>query len=179
MTNTIRNNQLSYNSIYVACLASYNNGILHGTWINLDGLEESDVWQEIDKILDSSPELGAEEWFVADYELEGDIDFGEYPCIAEIIKYVELIEEYDADLFSKIYNYGYSFDETIQKLENDFIGIYDSLEDYAMETVDLSAVPEHLHYYFDFDALAKDAENSGDITSFELRNGDIAVFIGS
>ena len=44
------------------------------------------------------------------------------------------IEEYDADLFSKIYNYGYSFDETIQKLENDFID-HQVIELYVVELV--------------------------------------------
>ena len=42
--------------IYVACLASYNSGRLHGTWIDLDGKEESEVWNEINDMLARSPE---------------------------------------------------------------------------------------------------------------------------
>jgi len=41
--------------IYVACLAAYNDGRLHGNWIDLDGLDAEDIGKEIDKILRTSP----------------------------------------------------------------------------------------------------------------------------
>lgn len=41
--------------IYVADLAAYNAGRLHGVWIDLEGKEESDVWQEINDMLAKSP----------------------------------------------------------------------------------------------------------------------------
>jgi antirestriction protein len=38
--------------IYVACLASYNNGVLHGTWIDVAYLDEDDLYKEVrDKVL--------------------------------------------------------------------------------------------------------------------------------
>ncbi|GAA0687580.1 antirestriction protein ArdA [Dyella marensis] len=40
--------------IYVACLASYNNGVLHGRWIDLAGLDVADVQSEIDEMLRES-----------------------------------------------------------------------------------------------------------------------------
>lgn len=40
--------------IYVACLASYNNGVLHGEWIDLDGQDTDDVQAEIAKMLRAS-----------------------------------------------------------------------------------------------------------------------------
>lgn len=40
--------------IYVACLASYNSGVLHGTWIDLDGKDADDVQQEINQMLRES-----------------------------------------------------------------------------------------------------------------------------
>lgn len=40
--------------IYVACLASYNNGVLHGRWIDLDGLDVDDVQNEIAEMLRES-----------------------------------------------------------------------------------------------------------------------------
>jgi antirestriction protein len=37
--------------IYVACLASYNNGVLHGTWIETEGMDADDLYAEIrDKV---------------------------------------------------------------------------------------------------------------------------------
>ncbi|QDS19378.1 antirestriction protein ArdA [Xanthomonas citri] len=41
--------------IYVACLASYNNGVLHGRWIDLDGMDADDVQAEIAEMLRESP----------------------------------------------------------------------------------------------------------------------------
>lgn len=41
--------------IYVACLASYNNGVLHGEWIDLEGRDADDVRGEIARILRASP----------------------------------------------------------------------------------------------------------------------------
>lgn len=42
--------------IYVACLAAYNSGRLHGEWIDCDGKDESDIWNEINAMLAQSPE---------------------------------------------------------------------------------------------------------------------------
>ena len=40
--------------IYVASLSDYNNGHLHGAWIDLDGLDEIEVQDEINGILRTS-----------------------------------------------------------------------------------------------------------------------------
>ena len=49
--------------IYAACLAAYNNGKLHGTWIELDEETTLESLQaEISLMLAASPEPGAEEW---------------------------------------------------------------------------------------------------------------------
>lgn len=38
--------------IYVACLASYNNGVLHGTWIDTEYLDADDLFKTVqDKVL--------------------------------------------------------------------------------------------------------------------------------
>ncbi|MGO1069471.1 antirestriction protein ArdA [Lysobacter sp. CA199] len=42
-------------SIYVACLASYNAGILHGDWIDLEILDAEEAREEIARILRESP----------------------------------------------------------------------------------------------------------------------------
>ena len=57
--------------IYVACLAAYNNGELHGAWIDAD--QDADaIREEIAVILTTSPEPNAEEWAIHDYEGFGD-----------------------------------------------------------------------------------------------------------
>jgi Antirestriction protein (ArdA) len=46
--------------IYVADLAAYNEGFLHGVWIDATS-EVSDTQDEINKLLASSPVMGAED----------------------------------------------------------------------------------------------------------------------
>lgn len=40
--------------IYVACLSAYNNGFLHGEWIDCDQDAEV-IWAEIKEMLKASP----------------------------------------------------------------------------------------------------------------------------
>jgi len=39
--------------IYVACLAAYNNGHLHGEWINVT--DEASIWEAVQAMLFASP----------------------------------------------------------------------------------------------------------------------------
>lgn len=47
------NNETQYR-IYVACLASYNNGVLHGEWIDCDDMTAASLQHEVNKILQTS-----------------------------------------------------------------------------------------------------------------------------
>jgi len=63
--------------IYVACLAAYNNGQLHGTWIEVT--DEDTIWQAVQAMLAASPiEKDAEEWAIHDYEGFEGAEVGEY-----------------------------------------------------------------------------------------------------
>ncbi|MEO5867232.1 MAG: antirestriction protein ArdA [Sphingomonas sp.] len=41
--------------IYVACLASYNSGVLHGAWIDCDGKDGDEISAEVATMLRTSP----------------------------------------------------------------------------------------------------------------------------
>ena len=69
--------------IYVACLASYNNGRLHGKWIAADQPLE-DMASEVRSMLAKSPEPEAEEWAIHDYEGFGSLRLGENERLARI-----------------------------------------------------------------------------------------------
>jgi antirestriction protein len=58
--------------IYVACLAAYNNGCLHGEWINANQDADS-LHEEVKKILSASPIPRAEEFAIHDFENFGDV----------------------------------------------------------------------------------------------------------
>ncbi|PHR60967.1 MAG: hypothetical protein COA43_04810 [Robiginitomaculum sp.] len=49
--------------IYVACLASYNSGVLHGRWIDATQ-GENHIWSLVKSMLAASPEENAEEWAI-------------------------------------------------------------------------------------------------------------------
>ncbi|HBL92812.1 MAG TPA: hypothetical protein DD375_04790, partial [Hyphomonas sp.] len=48
--------------VYVACLAAYNNGRLHGAWIN--ATEPDEIMEHVRAMLAASPEPDAEEWAI-------------------------------------------------------------------------------------------------------------------
>jgi antirestriction protein len=54
--------------IYVACLSAYNNGHLHGWWIDADQ-EPDALWLDIEEMLADSPMDDAEEWAIHDSKI--------------------------------------------------------------------------------------------------------------
>ncbi len=79
--------------IYVADLAAYNNGKLHGVWIDAcDELE--DIQEQINQMLASSLEGFAEEYAIHDYEGFGGYALGEYEGIEAAHEIACFIDEY-------------------------------------------------------------------------------------
>ena len=159
--------------IYIACLASYNNGILYGKWIDATQ-DVSDLENEIQEILAQSPEPNAEEWAIHDYSDFDDIRLSEYEDLENISAIATNIEEH-GELFIKLYKDTNNTSDALDMLENRYIGTYDSVIDYLEETTELSEVPEHLRYYIDFELMARDIELGGEITTFRI-NCEIAIF---
>lgn len=81
--------------IYVACLASYNAGYLHGAWI--DATEEPWViWESVRAMLAASPVADAEEWAIHDYEGFGDVRIAEYDGFERVSALASFIGEHGA-----------------------------------------------------------------------------------
>jgi antirestriction protein len=79
-------------SIYVASLADYNCGILHGVWITLDDtIELDDVSLQVDAMLKESPAVSrelcclAEEYAIHDYEGFEGYEVREFTPLAEVV----------------------------------------------------------------------------------------------
>ena len=83
--------ELTNPRIYVACLAAYNEGILHGQWIDASS-DESEMQEAVDAMLAASPIAGAEEWAIHDYEGFGYMS--EYEDLDHIAERVEVWEEF-------------------------------------------------------------------------------------
>ena len=82
--------------IYVACLASYNNGDLFGRWIDLTTLcDGDDLKEQIAEVLESSPAPGAEEYAVHDSEGLPSWLRSEWPDLNVLMEYVTTWDSVD------------------------------------------------------------------------------------
>ena len=166
--------------IYVADLAAYNNGNLHGKWIDAAQSPE-EIQAEIDEILASSPEPFAEEWAIHDYEGFGDLKLGEYETIADVSRVAELLEEYGEVFAGVVSNFGglSDLDAAEEAMKENYQGAHKSLDDwayeFAMETVGEAGLGPYASY-IDWERVGHDAELSGDIFTIETDDGQVHVF---
>lgn len=143
-------------SIYVACLASYNNAILHGVWIDATQSED-EIMEEIWEMLDNSSEANAEEYAIHDYVGFGSIKIHEYESICNIVEYASFIGEHGE--LGLVLLSDYSIDDAQTMLEEHYQGCYDSEVDFARQLFDecyVHQVPGNLSCYFDYEAFARD-----------------------
>lgn len=167
--------------VYVACLAAYNSGKLHGTWIDADQ-DADDIRREIAVMLNESPEPEAEEWAIHDFENFGGLRLSEGEDIGQLAELAELIAEH-GDVFAKLVDHvgGLQYLEHAKTLmEEEYTGAHDSLEDFAYELLEgtgqLESVPENLRPYFDCEKFARDLELGGDVFTIDGKNGQVHVF---
>ena len=163
--------------IYVADLAAYNNGVLHGVWI--DATEElAVIWEQINAMLKVSPvEEEAEEYAIHDYEGFGSYSVGEYSGIEELHEIACFIDEYPEIGSDVLANFGDDLEQARKSLEENYCGCHKSIADYAQDiTESTSEVPKHLEFYVDYDRMGRDMEMSGDIFTIETAHDEVHVF---
>ena len=173
--------------IYVASLSDYNDGRLHGAWIDADG-EPDDLDEQVQAMLARSPMRseagGAEEWAIHDYEGFGPLRLGEYEDIATISTIGQGIAEHGPAFAHWAAISGTSDRDELARFDDVYLGHWESVAAYAEELLeDLGiddllerAIPEHLQAYVhvDVEGFARDLEYSGDLSSSE---GDDGVYL--
>jgi antirestriction protein len=147
--------------IYVADLAAYNAGKLHGVWIDLEGKDKDDIWKEINEMLSDSPASDAEEWAVHDHEGFGKYDLDEYPDLDDLVQLVSLAEEHGEIVLDYIEAVGFKdLRDAGESFEESYAGEWDTEEEFAEnlfeDTGDLEKVPEFLRYHIDWEGVARD-----------------------
>lgn len=161
--------------VYVACLASYNNGKLHGAWLDVDDLDS--LRAGIQTMLFESPEPGAEEWAIHDSEGLGRVS--ESASLEELVERAEFLRE-NGDVGAAAYEYLGDLDQAKEAIDN-YCGDFESLEDWAVEfaqdTGMLDRIPEDLRAYFDFEGWAHDQELNGAVWTIDAPSG-VYVFGG-
>ena len=161
--------------IYVACLAAYNSGHLHGKWIDAS-LGEAHIEEQTQAMLKASPIEEAEEWAIHDYEGFEGASLSEYASFEHVAALAEFIEEHEKLGGKLIEHYGGNLKDAKTALEH-YHGEHESLEDYARSlTEDTSEIPENLALYIDYAKMGRDWEMSGDIFTIETAHNETHIF---
>ncbi|MGU2656202.1 antirestriction protein ArdA [Pseudomonas aeruginosa] len=164
--------------IYVADLAAYNAGYLHGVWIdatqNID-----DIQDQITAMLAESPVDDAEEYAIHDYEGFDGYHLSEYAGIHsahDIACFIADYPDFGGALLANLHD----LDEARCMAEEHYVGCHASLADYAQElTEQTTTMPQHLAYYIDYQSMARDMELGGDVFTLETAPGTVHVFLRS
>lgn len=176
MENSTKQNNANI-QIYIACLTAYNNGFLHGEWVDVSqGIDH--VRERIKFILLDSPmnEEGdpCEEWAIHDFEGFGNYKVNEYHDLEELCQVAEFLKEceekdFPSDVASWLID-DFGINGAIEKMEDDFIGEFDSATDFAYHYVDetglLSDACKTISMYFDYEAFGRDLDMNGEVMSF-------------
>jgi len=158
--------------VYVACLASYNAGILHGEWI--DATDADELREAIQNMLERSPEPDAEEWAIHDFDFHG-VHIDEYADLDRVAEIGALIEEHGAAFAAYADNVGIDH-ATADGFQDAFCGEWDSERAYAEELFDeCHEIPDDLANYIDYEAFARDLF-MGDNYSLVDSDGQLHVF---
>jgi len=126
--------------VYVACLGCYNEGRLHGSWVDADALQERwDYAEEHDRQdrvghFNKCSRPFHDEWAIHDYD--GVPNLGEHPDISYLIKVMRCIEEH-GDPFFVWFNLDphnkSHHDDLSEAFQNAYCGKWDSGEAFAAE----------------------------------------------
>ncbi len=168
--------------IYVASLADYNAGRLHGKWFDLDDFADAEELYDAvkEQVLDTSKELVAEEWAIHDYEGFGSITISEYESFDTVIELAQAIEEHGGAYAAYVDHVGAHY-ATVEDFEERQAGHWDSEKDFAYDYVEstgmLDNVGDSIQMYFDYDSFARDLF-MGDYSSVDDPEGGIYVFRG-
>lgn len=160
---------------YAADLAAYNNGQLHGVWIEATS-DVEDMQEKVGAMLAASPVGDAEEWLVHDYddELKAISHLGETSDLQEIADIMEAVEDIENDYDDAILHILVAWvqeqtNPTNWKstLDDAFAGEWNDPEDYAADLCENSGyiekMPESLRGYVDYKAMARDMALGGEI----------------
>lgn len=164
--------------IYVACLAAYNNGYLHGAWIDA-AQEPWSIYDEVKEMLAASPITGAEEWAIHDFEGFGGVRIEEYAGFDHVSALASFIAEHGEVGAALLDYYSGDLDEAQQAITDRYRGEHSSLADYVQElTEESTTIPQPLRYYIDYQAMARDAELNGELFGITTAHDVVHVFAG-
>jgi len=176
--------------IWVASLADYNNGTLHGTWLDADR-DEAELETAIAGMLAASPltaQTGepAEEWAIFDSDGFGRLQIDEH----ENLRWISLVGKGIAahGLAFAAYADVVHAEELLASFDQNYLGHYDDLHAYIEQLVnDLGydrildeKLPPSIRPYvkIDLTATANDLLLGGDLQAIPAPGGGVWIFRG-
>jgi antirestriction protein len=132
-------------AVYIACLAAYNSGTLHGYWVDLEEASTvEDIRECIAYTLATSPALGAEEYAVHDHQGLPACLQSEWPDWQQVEAFMEARDalhesEQVAHLLACNINHRVL---DVQEFSESFCGFWERPEDFAQEQAEQAADPE-------------------------------------
>jgi antirestriction protein len=162
--------------IYVASLADYNNGVLHGRWIDAEQ-DAADIQAEVQAMLARSTQPVAEDWAIHDYEGFGAFRVGEYESLAAVSAVALGIAEC-GQAFAAYASWAGTDEDTLRRFGEAYVGHWPDLESYARDLAadlgweqELQRLSEGLRPYVDIDyaQLARDLRS--EVTTVDGSSG--------
>ena len=157
--------------VWIGSLADYNNGALHGDWVDA-AVDDEELIVAAQRILATSELPDAEEYAIFDYDDFGDFKVEQYEQLSLVAKVARGIQEH-GDAFSAWSQLHDADPDMLDAFEDNYLGEYDSPEDWAREIADESNIEQRIEEtfgadlasYIRFDAaqFARDAWLGGDI----------------
>ena len=168
-----------------AFVASYLDSCA-GMWVDLsDFSSESEVYAHV---AENCPRWASLVQWDAEAETCGgdvliaDTEGARFSSLSERLEIAELLSSYsddEQDVILAILKYE-DVSRAKSMMEDSFQGIYEDLESWAETFIDetgaLESMPENLRYYFDYEKYARDCEMGGDVCTYDLDGGGVAVF---
>jgi len=162
-------------SIYVACLASYNNGILHGDLIDATQ-EPDDIMADVQTVLKESPMPNAEEWAIHDYNDFAGLSLSEYESFEKVHELAAFLQEHGKLGRLLLENFD-DTEEADKAITESYCGEYTCIGNFAEElTESTTQIPNNLVYYIDYRRMGRDMELSGDIFTVITAHDEVHVF---
>ena len=171
--------------IYVACLAAYTAGYLHGEWIDAT-LDPDELAEEIQAMLKESPARG-EEFAIHDTDDFCGYDVHEYESLKRVSQIAQLIAEH-GEAAAGFLAVGYGEDDELeQAFEDRYCGEWESLAAYAedlygdvvntaLKNVERELCGLRPYLQFGYKSMAFAWQANGDYFTVDGKNG-VHVFL--
>ncbi|WP_163512207.1 antirestriction protein ArdA [Fodinicola acaciae] len=173
-------------TIWVASLADYTNGHLHGAWFDAT-LSAEELQDAANFLLRGSRTLGAEEPAIFDYSDFGrlglDDDLGEHPSFATVSKLANGLREHGEAYAAYVAVVGLHNPNDLDTFADAYEGAYDSMHAWAeahVAAMDDSNFQQYIpdwlaeHVHIDYEGLAEERSHYLDVV--DRPGGGIYVF---